>query len=80
MSAHQAEHPVATMCRVLGVSPSGFYAWRQRPLAARAVADVHLSAQIAAAHAASQGTYGVPAFTPSWSPTVCPSVANGLRG
>jgi putative transposase len=60
VSAHQAEHPVATMCRVLGVSPSGFYAWCHRPLAARAVADVHLSAQIAAAYATSQGTYGVP--------------------
>jgi hypothetical protein len=60
VSAHRVEHPAATMCRVLGVSPSGFYAWRHRPLDAPAVADVHLSAQIAAAHGASQGTYGVP--------------------
>ncbi len=28
MSAHQAEFPIATMARVLGVSPSGYYAWR----------------------------------------------------
>jgi putative transposase len=58
--AHQAEHPVATMCRVLDISSSGFYAWRQRHLSARAVADVHLSAEITAVHRMSQGTYGVP--------------------
>jgi hypothetical protein len=34
------------MCRVLDVSPSGYYAWRKRPLSARARADVELSAEI----------------------------------
>src|SRR5262245_55846830 len=48
------------MCRVLGVSSSGFYAWRKRPLSARARADVALSAQIAAIHRTSRGTYGAP--------------------
>src|SRR5262250_1521262 len=48
------------MCRVLGVSPSGYYAWRQRPLAVRARADVKLSAEIQAIHRESRGTYGVP--------------------
>ena len=60
MTAHQAEHRVATLCRVLGVSPSGYYAWRKRPLSGRARADVALSAQIAAIHRASRGTYGAP--------------------
>jgi putative transposase len=48
------------MCRVLGVSPSGYYAWRHRPLSARAIRDVLVSAEIAAAHHASRGTYGAP--------------------
>lgn len=37
--AHQAQYPVVTLCRVLGVSPSGYYAWCQRPASARATAD-----------------------------------------
>ena len=48
------------MCRVLGVSPSGYYAWRERPLSLRARADVKLSAEIQAIHRESRGTYGVP--------------------
>jgi putative transposase len=60
VTAHQAVHPIATMCRVLGVSPSGYYAWRERPLSTRARADVKLSAEIQAIHRESRGTYGVP--------------------
>jgi putative transposase len=48
------------MCRVLGVSPSGYYAWRKRPLAPRARADVALTAQIQVIHRESRGTYGAP--------------------
>ena len=48
------------MCRVLGVSPSGYYAWAQRGLSARAVRDVHLTAQITTSHARSDETYGAP--------------------
>jgi putative transposase len=60
VTAHQAVHRVAPICRALGVSPSGYYAWRKRPLSARARADVELSAQIAAIHRESRGTYGAP--------------------
>ena len=60
MTAHQAFHPVVTMSRVLGVSPSGYYAWRKRPLSARARADVELTARIEAIHRESRGTYGAP--------------------
>src|SRR5262245_26229072 len=48
------------MCRTLGVSPSGFYAGRKRPLSPRAPADVEWSAEIEAIHRESRGTYGAP--------------------
>jgi putative transposase len=60
VTAHQAFHSVATMCRVLGVSPSGDYAWCKRPLSARAQADAALTEEIRAIHARSRGTYGAP--------------------
>lgn len=60
MRDHQAEFPVATVCRVLGVSRSGFYAWGRRGMSARAVRDVVLTAQIEASHTRSDATYGAP--------------------
>ena len=60
MTAHQAVHPVASLCRTLGISPSGYYAWRKRPLSPRARADVELTAHIHAVHRESRGTYGAP--------------------
>lgn len=51
--------PVAVACRVLGVSTSGFYEWRDRPPSARALADADLVEVITDIHTASRGTYGV---------------------
>lgn len=48
------------MCRVLRVSPSGFYAWRQREPSARAQRDAELLASIQHFHQRSDGTYGAP--------------------
>ena len=56
----KASYPIALLCRVLGVSSSGFHAWRERPLAPRRVADNALCAWIARIHAASRETYGAP--------------------
>ena len=60
MSANRASYPVSTMCRVLGVSLSGYYAWASRPPSARAKIDAALVERIGSIHAASHGTYGSP--------------------
>jgi putative transposase len=48
------------MCRVLGVSASGYYAWRGRPASERARSNAELVRKIRTIHVASRGTYGVP--------------------
>jgi transposase InsO family protein len=60
VSEEQVAFPVAVMCRVLGVSTSGYYAWKGRPTSLRTLRDVELAAQIRVAHGASAGRYGSP--------------------
>ncbi len=60
MSEHRAVHAVATMCRVLDVSTSGYYAWQSRSPSKRSVDDAVLQAEIEAIHRHSRATYGVP--------------------
>ena len=55
---NQARYPIACMCRVLGVSPSGYYAWRGRPPSRRARENEALSRRITAIHAKSREIYG----------------------
>jgi len=56
----KANYAVATMCRVLGVSTSGYYAWRRRGLSERAREDKELTVLIWKIHSESRGTYGAP--------------------
>jgi putative transposase len=56
----KAHHAVSLLCRVLGVSRAGYYAWTRRPASARAVADQALLEQIPQVHQRSRGTYGAP--------------------
>jgi putative transposase len=62
VSAERANHAVATLCRVLGVSVSGFYAWlRAIPvLQTRAEAEAELRGQIDPIFAARGRVYGSP--------------------
>lgn len=52
--------PVQALCRVLGVSTAGYYAWRSRPDSKRVVEDQALLADIRQVHAGSGGRYGSP--------------------
>jgi len=48
------------MARVLGVSRSGYYAWKTRPLSSRARTDELLKKEISSVHAHHHGAYGAP--------------------
>jgi putative transposase len=56
----KALHPTTRLCRVLGVSPSGYWAWKKRVSSARATANAQLQERIVAVHTASRATYGAP--------------------
>jgi len=56
----KASHGVTTMCRLLGVSASGYWAWRRRAPSLRQRADAELTVTIREAHVASRGIYGAP--------------------
>ena len=52
--------PVQSACRVMDVSQSGYYAWRNRPPSARAIRHAWLTDLIRQIHSASRGVYGGP--------------------
>ena len=60
MKANQAAWPVRTMCRVLELSPSGYYAWIRRGPSARARRDAQLQDRIKAIWSANREVYGRP--------------------
>lgn len=60
IAAHVGTYTVAFMCRVLGVVPSGYYAWLQRPTSKRAQQDDALQPHVRAAFQASRQRYGSP--------------------
>ena len=60
MEREKATYPITRLCRVLGVSPSGYYAWLRRSPSRRAQADVELTERIKAIHTKSRGIYGAP--------------------
>ena len=60
IEAEKASFPINRMCRVLGVSQSGFFAWQDRPACRRQQQDMVYLAHIRTAFALSNGTYGSP--------------------
>lgn len=57
---HRGTWPVKMICRVMGVSASGYYAWRSRPESRRLSEDRTLSTEIRDIHVESGGVYGAP--------------------
>jgi putative transposase len=60
ITRHRGEFAVRLKCRVLEVSPSGYYAWRKRPSSWHALIDEVLMARVRVIHAESNETYGAP--------------------
>jgi putative transposase len=60
IDAERANYPVAVLCRILGVSKSGYYAWRCRPPSKRSGEDAALTQKIREVHLRSRETYGSP--------------------
>ena len=60
IDAERVNYPVAMLCRMLGVSKSGYYAWRSRPPSKRSREDYALTEKIREVHHRSRETYGSP--------------------
>jgi transposase InsO family protein len=60
IDAEKAHFPVDFMCQQLGVSRSGYYAWKERPESERDKADRDLAEVVTRIHRDSRGTYGSP--------------------
>jgi len=60
IDAEKASYPVTALCRMLGVSKSGYYAWRSRPPSERKRRDALLTEKIRQIHSRSRETYGYP--------------------
>jgi len=57
---HRQEFEITAMCRVLKVVRSGYYAWRNRPVSEREMANQKLTEHIEEIHQESRQTYGSP--------------------
>ena len=58
IAKHRHVWPLSWLCEVLGVSRSGFHAWLNRSLSARAVHDAKLVSAVDRSFKASDRTYG----------------------
>jgi putative transposase len=60
VDAEKARFPISLLCRTVGVSKSGYYAWRDRPPSKRTREDATLTERIVEVHKRSRQTYGYP--------------------
>ena len=60
VEAEAAQFPVSLLCRVVGVTRQGYYAWKRRPPSARELADRKLCERIREIHLETEEIYGAP--------------------
>jgi putative transposase len=60
IEAERAEHRISRLCKVLGVTRQGFYAWRRRGPSLRRLGDDELAKLIVTIYDGSLQTYGAP--------------------
>ena len=60
IEAEKGNYPISLMCLMLGVSRSGFHAWRRRPPSDRELSDAWLLERIREIHSQNRGVYGSP--------------------
>jgi putative transposase len=60
IDAERASYSVSLLCRILKVSRSGYYAWKERPPSKRSAQDAALTQKIREIHERSRRTYGYP--------------------
>jgi len=60
IASHEVEFSVKSMCRVLGIKRSGYYAWKKRPLSSRAQENAELLEKIREAFEVCRKVYGSP--------------------
>jgi hypothetical protein len=63
IKANENQFPVGLMCRMVSVSRSGYYAWKQRPPSDREGSDRLLAAEIKRVFEDEKGRPGSPRIT-----------------
>ena len=58
VDSEAANHAVRTLCRVAGVSRSGYYAWKSRPVSSRRAEDERLKAVVLETFTGNRSVYG----------------------
>ena len=78
MKANRAAFPLAAMCRVLGLSPSGYYGWLRRPPSERSRRDEEVKVRIKGIWIESRRRVARGSTRRSW-PTASGWAASGWR-
>ena len=80
IDVEKASYPMRILCRVLGVSRSGYYAWRARKPSVRDLEDERLRPKIVEAFAIGRGRMAAPACETSWSTRASRSAGSAWHG